>query len=59
MAEAGAQVGGLFDLDRARLAADLDACRARQKELEAAANEAGTAVDQAMMAVKAALGEEA
>lgn len=59
VAEAGAQVGGLFDLDRARLAHDLDACRARQKELEAAASEAGAAVDQAMAAVKTALGEEA
>ena len=33
MAEAGADAGGLFDQDRARLAAELDAARAREREL--------------------------
>jgi hypothetical protein len=48
VAEAGAQAGGLFDLDRARLASDLDASRAK---------EALAAVDKAIADVEAALGE--
>lgn len=47
--------GGLFDLDRARLAADLDACRARERELREAAQQAAEAVDKATAAVTAAL----
>ena len=44
LAEAGADAGGLFDQDRAQLAADLDSCRARERELE----EAGTAASEAL-----------
>ncbi len=55
VAEAGAQAGGLFDLDRARLAADLDASRARERELAEAASAASLAVDRAMAEVQAAL----
>ena len=58
VAEAGAQVGGLFDLDRARLASDLDASRARERELSEAAAQALAAVEKAMTEVKTALGED-
>ena len=57
VAEAGAQVGGLFDLDRARLASDLDTSRAHERELSEAAAQALAAVDKAMTEVKTALGE--
>lgn len=57
VAEAGAQVGGLFDLDRARLAADLDTSRARERELTEVAAQALTAVEKAMAEVKTAMGE--
>ena len=56
VAEAGAQVGGLFDLDRARLASDLDASRARERELSDAAAEALASVEKAMAEVKTAIG---
>jgi ElaB/YqjD/DUF883 family membrane-anchored ribosome-binding protein len=48
LAEAGADAGGLFDQDRAKLAADLDACRARQRELEEAGAEASQALARAI-----------
>ena len=54
-ASSGGEEGGLFDLDRARLAADLDACRARERELREAATQAADAVERAMAAVNAAL----
>ncbi len=57
VAEAGAQVGGLFDLDRARLAAELDSSRARERELSEAAAQALGAVEKAMAEVKTAMGE--
>lgn len=57
VAEAGAQVGGLFDLDRARLAADLDASRGRERELSEAAAQALATVEKAMAEVEAALSE--
>jgi hypothetical protein len=57
LAEAGAQAGGLFDLDRARLAADLDAARARERELEAASVEASAALAEAIVQIKSALGQ--
>ena len=59
VAEAGAQAGDLFDLDRAQLATDLDACRARVRELEEAGAEAAAALDAAMAEVRAALAERA
>jgi len=57
VAEAGAQVGGLFDLDRARLAADLDASRGRERELSKAAAQALATVEKAMAEVEAVLSE--
>jgi hypothetical protein len=59
LAEAGAQADGLFDADRARLAADLDACRGRQRELEDAGSQASRALDQAIGEIRAVLGETA
>ena len=50
-------VGGLFDLDRARLAADLDASRGRERELSEAAAQALATVEKAMAEVEAALSE--
>jgi hypothetical protein len=57
LAEAGAQVGGLFDQDRAQLAADLDASRARERELEEAGAQASEALAKAMDEIRAHLGE--
>ena len=58
LAEAGAQVGGLFDQDRAQLATELDAARARQRELEEAGAEASAALAAAMAEIKTYLGRE-
>jgi hypothetical protein len=46
---------GLFDQDRARLAAELDQARAREKELEAAGAEASAALGRAIAEIQAAL----
>ncbi len=59
LAEAGAQAGGLFDADRAQLAADLDACRGRQRELEEAGAEASRALSGAIDQIRAVLAEKA
>ena len=59
VAEAGAQAGDLFDQDRSQLAADLDSCRARLRQLEEAGAEAAAALDAAMTEVRAALAERA
>lgn len=56
VAEAGAEAGGLFDQDRARLAAELDASRAREKALEEAGSQASTALGAAIAEIRAALG---
>lgn len=56
--EARAEAGGLFDLDRNRLAAELDHARAREKELEAAGAEASEALARAMAEIRAALAPE-
>jgi chromosome segregation ATPase len=53
LAEAGAHAGDLFDLDRTNLAAELDACRARERELEEAAAQASEALDRAIAEIKA------
>jgi hypothetical protein len=58
LAEAGAQVGGLFDQDRAKLAAELDACRARERQLEEAGAQASAALAKAIAEIKGALKEE-
>lgn len=58
MAEAGAEAGGLFDQDRARLAAELDAARARERALEEAGAQASEALGRAIAEIRAALGDE-
>jgi peptidoglycan hydrolase CwlO-like protein len=47
--------GGLFGEDRARLAAELDDSRAREKALEAAGAEASAALGRAIAEIQAAL----
>jgi hypothetical protein len=53
-----AQAGGLFDEDRAKLAAELDASRARERELAEAGEQASKALGRAITEIRAALGEE-
>jgi len=53
IAEAQAQSGSLVDTDRARLAAELDAARSRERELEAAGAEASDALASAIAELKA------
>lgn len=53
-----ADAGGLFDEDRSRLAAELDAARARERELEEAGKEAREALSHAIAQIKAALKEQ-
>ena len=55
-ATAKAEVGGLFDNDRAQLAAELDAARARERELKVAGAEAAEALDKAIAEIRQALG---
>ncbi len=57
MAVAGAEAGGLFDQDRARLASELDASRARERALEEAGAQASEALGRAIEEIRAALGE--
>ena len=52
-AEAGA--GGLFDYDRSKLAAELDAARAREKELEEAGAQASEALAKAIAQIRGTL----
>ena len=52
---AGDAAGGLFDADRANLAAELDESRARERELEAAGAEASAALGRAILEIRAAL----
>jgi hypothetical protein len=49
------EAGGLFDQDRAQLAAQLDEARARERELEAAGAEASAALGRAILEIRAAL----
>ena len=58
MAEAGAQAGDLFDQDRTKLATDLDACRARERELAEAGAQASEALARAIEELRAQLGPE-
>ena len=58
MAEAGAEAGGLFDQDRARLATELDAARSRERALEEAGAQASAALGRAIEEIRAALGDE-
>lgn len=50
-----ARNGGAFAEDRARLAAELDAARARERDLERVAEEASAALGRAAAEVRAAL----
>jgi hypothetical protein len=59
LAKAGAEAGGLFDQDRANLAAELDAARARERELAEAGAAASAALGRAIAEIRSALGEEA
>ena len=57
--QAGAEAGGLFDQDRANLAAELDAARARERELEEAGAQASEALGRAIQEIRAALNGQA
>jgi hypothetical protein len=59
LAEAGARAGDLFDQDRTKLAADLDAARARERELEEAATQASEALAKATAEIRSQLESEA
>lgn len=50
-----AEAGGLFDQDRAKLAAELDQARLRERELEVAGAEASAALGRAIAEIQAAL----
>lgn len=52
---AGAEAGGLFDQDRAKLAAELDEARARERALEEAGAEASAALGRAILEIRTAL----
>lgn len=52
--DADASAGGLFEEDRANLAAELDASRARERALEEAGAEASAALGRAIEALKEA-----
>jgi hypothetical protein len=58
VSEAGAAAGGAFDRDRAMLASELDAARAREKDLMAAGADASAALGRAIEEIRAALGPE-
>jgi len=49
---------GLFDEDRSRLAAELDASRAREQALTEAGRQASNALGKAIVGIKSALTEE-
>jgi hypothetical protein len=55
LAQSDARRDDLFDHDRAQLAAELDAARARERALEAVAAEASAALGRAAAEVRAAL----
>jgi hypothetical protein len=52
---AGAEAGGLFDQDRAKLAAELDEARARERALAEAGAEASAALGRAIHEIRSAL----
>ena len=57
--QAGAEAGGLFDQDRALLAAELDRAKARERELAEAGAEASVALGRAIVQIRAALNGQA
>ena len=54
-----AEAGGLFDQDRSKLASELDAARARERELVDAGQQASKALDKAIAEIRTALAEGA
>jgi len=52
-----AEAGGLFDEDRSKLAAELDAARARERDLAEAGQQASQALGRAIAEIRAALGD--
>ena len=54
-ARAEESAGGLFEFDRSKLAAELDASRARERELEALGAEASEALGRAIQDIREAL----
>jgi hypothetical protein len=56
---ASADAGGLFDADRANLAAELDAAKSRERELEEAGAQASAALGRAIQEIRAALNGQA
>lgn len=58
VAQAGAEAGGLFDQDRAKLATELDAARSRERALEEAGAQASEALGRAIEEIRAALGSQ-
>jgi hypothetical protein len=58
MTEVTSANNGLFDQDRAKLAAELDAARGRERELEIAGALASQALGRAIADIRSALGEE-
>ena len=57
--QAGNGNAAIFEEDRAKLAAELDAARSRERELEIAGALASQALGRAIADIKTALGEEA
>jgi hypothetical protein len=57
--EASAEAGGLFDQDRANLAAELDQARARERELEEAGAQASEALGRAIREIRAVMSQGA
>jgi len=57
--DASADAGGLFDQDRSKLAAELDAAKARERELEEAGAQASVALGRAIQEIRAALNGQA
>lgn len=53
-----AEAGGLFDQDRAKLATELDASRARERDLADAGHQASQALGRAIAEIRAALGDD-
>jgi hypothetical protein len=51
--------GGLFDQDRAKLAAELDQAKSRERELEEAGAQASAALGRAIQEIRAALNGQA
>ena len=52
---AGAEAGGLFDQDRAKLAAELDEARARERALAEAGAQASAALGRAIVEIRQSL----